>query len=883
MNKNKFIAITSVVTLLVGCSGSPELSNLSATATLNDIYKIVSTGQSLSFNALTGGVNDLAINPVTREPGIVYYDKSATASGTTAVGALKYAYRDGGAWFVELVDANYGTAVCGTAGGFCVGAPNGANNNTSSIVRIAYKSNGQPVIAYVFGASSNGAGTKDVRYAERSTSGTWTISIPFSSSTSAGVSNVSVTANIDPIKALTLNFDSADRPHITFTMYTQTQTNSAIWYLFKSSTGSWTSTSITSALTAGTITNTNQGNNQAGGARCAANDMMVWTGKVVDTAAGVGNPIFIRCTAVNSSGACTTFSTLDLLTGCGGLCFAGSLAAGSDAGHRTDVVIDAATQRPLIGIYSTATPNNTLVTSTAPNACSEAQGSTVGSWGTPVSVAAGSAGINGFRLAASNASSNKNYLSYLVLTTAVHVNKATGPAGAWLATGTLLETATVASEGVGMDYDATNDALYVSYAATPAGALGAIGNDIKVAHGMDADISNAGAAGFFALDTVDTTTSFFPTTAIPTVSAAKSPRGTYGYAFFFQDNTAADQKLYYGIRGGTATYPTFSAHTVVNHIEGGAGLYVGSYPSLAYDYNSNPIIAFYNGVATEQNLNVAQSSNGGTSFSVTAVDKTAANVGLFPSVDTYGTAIGIAYQDSTNSGLKFARFLPQQGWRKFAVDGMAGTGSCGNASDNAGSYATLRFSSTGRPVITYQSQTNLKIAYASEAITSPLYSWTCYSIDSSAATRGAGIAMVLSSTDQPHILHFDATDGTIRHVKCSTDIATCITNGTSAFTGAILSTVGTTSTIVTKPSIQRNGSTLYASFYTGIDKGLVLAQLNDGATSWTTESLDAGNGGGAYTSLAGQYASLVINDSGYPMVFYRSRENWLKYFSRELY
>jgi len=31
----------------------------------------------------------------------------------------------------------------------------------------------------------------------------------------------------------------------------------------------------------------------------------------------------------------------------------------------------------------------------------------------------------------------------------------------------------------------------------------------------------------------------------------------------------------------------------------------------------------------------------------------------------------------------------------------------------------------------------------------------------------------------------------------------------------------------------------------------------------------------------GQYASTVTNDSGGPMIFYRSNENWLKYFSRE--
>jgi len=182
---------------------------------------------------MTGGVNDLVLNPVTLRPAIVYYDKNAPVSGTTAIGALKYAYLDAyGSWNIEVVDANYGTQVCGTAGAYCVGAPNAAGGSTANIVKLAFTSTGLPSIAYVYGASAATAGAyKQIRLAERSSAGAWSVSVAFSSSTAAGATNVNTTATVDPLKAVTLNFDSSNRPHITFNLYAQTITSSAIYYL----------------------------------------------------------------------------------------------------------------------------------------------------------------------------------------------------------------------------------------------------------------------------------------------------------------------------------------------------------------------------------------------------------------------------------------------------------------------------------------------------------------------------------------------------------------------------------------------------------------------------------------------------------------------------
>jgi trimeric autotransporter adhesin len=894
------VLLLSYSLFLSGCGNTPDIDGLTsdsetptspaATATqTSDIYSLVSAGESLSFNGLTGGVNDLAVNPSTQQPGVAYYDKSSTASGTTAIGALKYAFRDeAGKWNVEIVDANYGTAACGTANSYCVGAPNVAAGNTASIIRLAFNSEGLPAIAYVYGASAaTASGYKQVRFAERDADGDWTISSPFSSSTAALATNVSTTATVDPIKGVTLLFDSEDRPHITFALYTQTITSSQLQYLFRSSSNVWTSSTIGSAVTgAGTITAVGQGMNQSGGKICAASGMPMWAMREVDAAAGSGKTTFVSCTAKNSAGACTTFSSLNLSTGCGTSqsCLSSIITTTTNSGSRVDLAIDAATQRPILATFSTATPATSLLTVTAPVACDLTQTTTAGSWGTPLVVGAASQGLNGFRIFSSSTSLNLNFLAYLTSTTTVSVNKSTGPDGAWFSTGSTIETTTVAGEGVGAAYDVTGNSLYVSYASLPGAAAAAVGNDIKVASAMQEDLTDGGAAGPFVLETVDNMNNFFPTTAIPTLASASSSRGLQGFAGFFQDATVADSRLYYGVRAGTSANPIFSLRLVANHIEGGASpLFVGSYPSLTYDSTDNPVIAFYNGVAAQQNLNVARSNNGGVSFSVSVVDDIAANVGQYPSVASYEDAVGIAYYDVTNTALKFARFTPSMGWRRFAVDGMTGTGSCGNAANDAGSFAVLKFTSTGLPVIAYRSQTGLKIAMASEATTSATYSWSCVDLDASGNVTATGIAFALGTDNSPHILHFDSTLGEQRYVRCAQSAATCIATGPSAFSASVLAAVGTTSTITTKPSLQVNSSgDVYATFYSASYKALALARLTSGGTAWSLEYLDAAPSGTSFVSLAGQYASLTLNSSGYPVVFYRSWQNWLKYFSREI-
>ncbi|CAE78907.1 esterase [Bdellovibrio bacteriovorus] len=861
-----------------------------------DVRALVSTGENLSFNNQTGGPHDLALNPLTGQPGVAYYDKSATAGGsgaTPTIGALKYAWMDEfGTWNVEVVDLNYGTALCGNLNSVCVGAPNSATAgqlNQGKILRVAFKSDGNPVIAYVYGSSQNttllaGSGTKDIRFAERSSSGVWSVTTAFQAPVSAAPTNVAV-ATIDPMKALRLVLDSEDRPHITFSFFTQTSTNSQVKYLFRSSTGVWSSMNVAPLVSlAGTITAANQAGISSGLALCPVNGAPILGFTTTTGAAGtLNNPSVARCTGLDADGKCQAFEVVNLLRGCAGstTCISGLVNTNHNGGTHLDLKVEPTTHRAVLAFYSVGNPNTTGLHIRSPVACDVAQDGATNSWGPATTIAAASTGASGISLAI------KGVTDYLVsagvATTSVAMSKFNGTA--WFAANHGIETTTVAQEGVSLAYDAASDTAFTSYAQLPAAAGGAVGNDLKVAQIDPDDLVTGGAAGSFVISVVDNRGNVFPNTAsFPVISAAKAPDGRVGYAYYFYDNnnTHASSKLYFGTRGGTFVEPYFSEKFVTSHQQStSATAAVGNMPSLAFDSNSNPMIAAYNGVATEQNLILARSSDRGVSFTITVVDDSVANVGQYASVALSGDAIGIAYYDVTNTALRFARWTKQKGWKRFVVDGAAGAGSCGNATADAGKFAKLQFTSSGQPAIAYQYDTGVRVAFASESLSSASYVWNCVAIENSGSTLGAGIDFKLDALNRPFAVYVDITAGSVRYASCASAVATCLTTGTSAFTAGVVEVTGVTSLLGESAPTLGVGSdgAKYVAFHSSVSKALRLGTLAAAGGSFVFESIEQSVL--PVPSFVGQYGALLINSYDRPTVFYRSSENWLRYYSRE--
>jgi hypothetical protein len=179
----------------------------------------------------------------------------------------------------------------------------------------------------------------------------------------------------------------------------------------------------------------------------------------------------------------------------------------------------------------------------------------------------------------------------------------------------------------------------------------------------------------------------------------------------------------------------------------------------------------------------------------------------------------------------------------------------------------------------------LKIAYAPEAITSSTYTWSCITVDSTGQgvnNRGVGIDLFLDANDHPHLTHLDQTQGAIRYLTCEDTIASCVTTGANAFTAERISLIGTVSSFSSSTSVKVDTSgKRFVAYYSAADQGLILATKAVTDSAWTFDQIESPPTGAGYISTAGQYGVLLLNASGGPMLFYRSLENWIRYFSRE--
>lgn len=886
------------------------------TASTSDIRKIVSAGVGINFNNMTGGQIEMALHPATHTPSVVYYDKSQQVIPGAPAGALKFATMDAlGNWSVEVIDSNYGTGACGVAAtAYCIGAQNIATVNFPQIFSIAYipasgTTAAYPMVVYAHGNTL--ATGKRIRAAVRNPStGVWTITdaVP-SSSISSGIM---VTLIEHPIKGIRLLVDANGLPHLYFGLYETTGANSRLKYTMKKADGLWTSvanvapagfnlsTTFTYAAATGVI--------QAGAAMCPTNGMAVLAYPAADnapvTAGGANQPWLLSCSAVDVNGTCTTWGALDLVTGCAGVCLTGTgmTAAGTNAGNRLDLSIDPTTNKIILGMYSTLLPATQTIAAVQAGADTCAAFSTT-AFSTQAYPTA-SQGVNGVKVMSSNANYyNSSAQNALLLTTtaagaAIQLHKATlSPLAAWTAANTVsVEPTTTAGVLGGLAFDPTNSVVWGAYSVTTGGAAGAIGNDVKVFAAYESDVATPG--GITNNWVVDQTMSVFPSAAAPVIDAAIASNGTVGYTYFFTELGAtpgAASHLYYGIKGGPSNSPVFGEKVVYNAGQGTGTFLVGQHPSLTYDSASNPLITFQDALTAAQGLlMLARSSNGGVSFAVEKVDglATGNSVGTYSSVQVASDGtIGISYYDATNSNLKFAKRSPAGAWRRFAVDGP--TGSCAMGT-TAGAFSRLRWTSANKPVIAYQATAGgvkyLRLAFGEPDTDARNYTWTCLTLDSTGQAsnaRGEGIDFILDSAGRPLLVHQDTTVGRIRYLRCASSVATCVTAGASSFASELVEAVGTIVPNQSRPAIalDSNGK-VYISYYNGADKGLYIKSKDPVATTTAfqylaAEAIEVPVDGALYTNPAGQYAELLINSSNNPMLFYRSMENWLKFFSRE--
>lgn len=912
-----------------------------------DVRRLVTVGGGIAFNSSTGSWSDLAINPVTRNPEIIYYDRTAVVS--PVAGALKFARMTAeGAWQVEIVDANAPiTAIANTCGGgatsaACIGAPNVAvpTANQAQIYSISHmiqEDEAIPVVAYAYGsggASSSTSG-KSVRFASRGSNGVWNVEVAVAgadilAALSGGATPVLATLQY-PIKGVQILVDDSSRVHLLFGVYATTANNSVLLYTMRLTDGTWktptvVTTSFPSTLsfvsgspTFGASTGLTHGEAvwckyNSGGSSANAAGIIMSLATTDNTPAASNQPFILRCSSTNTDGSCATWQGLDFTTGCGGSpCVSttpASSAAAANQGTFTDLAIDPVTGKIGLSYFSSAPTLSSpsalasgILTTQSTTTCD--LGLSTSAWSTVRSYPTAAQGTLGHSLAADGTNYYLSSLTAAAGTSIVLTKQSSSLSANWSLTDQITVESTTNTIMGGLEYDATAGVLWGSYGALTAAAAGAAGQDIKAFTAFPSEIVSGGAV---PTSWIDQTNFIAQATAVPLLDAQFAPDGTLGFAYFYQEPGAApgpDSRVYYGFRGGTTYSPLFGQTLVANSVQGATTFRIGLHPSLAYDSLSNPLIAFHSqGVAANTGyLMLARSPNQGVTFDLTQLDGSAVttnNVGQFTSVDvTSSDTVGIAYYDystgATGQRLKFAKKSKTSGWLKYIVDGpgTTGTGCSASGSSGTGQFARFLWTSTGRPVIVYQGAVagtdSLKLAYATEDENSATYSWNCITLDTDgqgAAVRGEGIGFFLDAQDNPYITHYELTVGAIRVVTCPllVGVLNCAGAGSTSFAGERLNYVtGDVDSIASHPSIRVDSQgTIWVAFHSSAERGLMIASKRQGVWVTTAEVIEAtpNQVGSTYT---GHHGVLLLNAIEQPMLFYRSFENWIRYFSRETF
>lgn len=933
-----------------GASTTTETTPEQAVEPTN-VKAIVTVGAGLNFNASTGSWSEMAINPITKAPEIIYYDRTAVVS--PVAGALKYAAMStAGGWNIQVIDSNSPvTASNNTCGGgattaSCIGAPNVAVPTASQpqiydIKHFVSDGVATPVVAYAYGTggTTSSMSGKMIRFAKQNTNGTWSIETAVSGAqiltATVGTVGPQLTTLEYPIKGVRLLVDDSNRAHLIFAVYAATANNSVYLYTMRQTDGTWLTPKVISTTAPSTLSFVSSAPTYAagtgltqtgatwckyntGGSSADATGIIISSATTDNAPTASVQPFILKCSAADADGSCATWQGLDLVTGCSGACITATpalTATNTNQGARSDIAVDPVTGKIFLSYYSAA-PTLTspaalatgLLSTVSPGACSD--GLTSSAWATlraHPSVAQGAMGLrvaadgSNFYLASLAAAAGTS-ITLSKISSALSTNWNTSP-------DQITVEATTNTVGGGFSYDSSTGALWGSYGALTATGAGASGQDIKVFGAYPEDISSS-ANSYINNLYVDQTNYVAQSTAVPMLDAAIAPNGNVGYVYFYQEPITATpgvhSHLYYGIRGGSVLSPVFGEKLVSNAIAGATTYMNGLHPALAFDKNSNPVISFLDqgAAANAGYLMVARSTNGGVSFDLDRVDGSAAttkNVGQYTSIDVSSSnTVGVSYYDfstgATGQRLKFAKREKNGAWRRYIVDGpgSTGTGCDTTTSAGIGMYSNFKWTSTGRPVIVYQGAVagvkSLKLAYATEAETSSTYTWKCLTIDNSlqgSNIRGAGIDLFLSSTDAPYIAHYDSTSAAIRVVTCpgTGSVLTCAETGASAFSGERLNYVlGSVTAIASRPGIRVTSTgKIWVSFHGQADQGLFIASNSTGAEgNWpaspeTVESTPSG----VVSTNTGQHGVLLLNSSEEPMLFYRSFENWIKYYSRE--
>jgi hypothetical protein len=239
------------------------------------------------------------------------------------------------------------------------------------------------------------------------------------------------------------------------------------------------------------------------------------------------------------------------------------------------------------------------------------------------------------------------------------------------------------------------------------------------------------------------------------LSLAVDTTGKVGIAYYDATNTAVKYASFNGVKWSTRT------------IESAKN--VGSSPSLAFDIDGNAYLAYYRKSSGDLKLGVLNRDAG--TWTTSTIDGADANVGSLISIDVgeaptsggfftvYDTTVAIAYNDSTNGNLKYARLDLDNAsatWFIALVDDLNGVSSI-DLNLHAGPT-----SSGLQAQIAYQDAKSKKVKYAYRNT-----NWFTSVVDSAAAS--SPVALFFDSDDLPTVAYLGSNGRTLEVATRDTD------------------------------------------------------------------------------------------------------------------
>lgn len=343
--------------------------------------------------------------------------------------------------------------------------------------------------------------------------------------------------------------------------------------------------------------------------------------------------------------------------------------------------------------------------------------------------------------------------------------------GAWNAVGAVETVTLAAAEGGGADLDAANLGIYAAYGQNTAPF------DVRLTKVVDYTVaSNLATYSRLSPDQSGSVQLAAATAQLKNISIAATAAGRPAAAYVDMSiGAAASSKLKYSYRSGTTA--TSSWITTVL-----PGTLTPEFPSLAFDHNNKPWISFFEANGNKFVL-TTNSLTDGTGF-WTSYD--------FPSLPAGGpvalpaannTALAMHYSTGvanpvmividTNAGsrgLKAAKFTQAtQTWSSVTtIDALTATGAA---------HVSADFDTSGNIALAFEDINATRARYSSSTNGT---TWSA-PLSISGVAQGMGVTVRINpSSGSPAMAYFDRANNAVFYSPCSGTVASCATSGWSS-------------------------------------------------------------------------------------------------------